>query len=149
MNGAQALIRSLHREGVRVVFGIPGAGQYDLIDAIYNEPGIRYISTRNEQATSYMADAYARVTGEAGTILVVPGPGLFNAASGIATAHAASSPVLVITGGSEKTSANDEEGQIGWMKSITKWRKLISSPGEAPAAVHEAFRQPGRAGRVR
>lgn len=141
MNGAQALIRSLYSEGVSVVFGIPGAGQYDLIDAIYNEPGIRYISTRNEQATSYMADAYARVTGEVGTILVVPGPGLFNAASGIATAHAASSRVLAITGGSEKTSPDDAEGQIGWLKPITKWRNRISSPGEAPAAVHEAFRQ--------
>ena len=141
MNGAQALIRSLHREGVRVVFGIPGAGQYDLIDSIYDEPGIRYISTRHEQATSYMADGYARVTGEVGTILVVPGPGLFNAAAGIATAHAASSPVLAITGGSGKISADDPDGEIGWMYPITKWMKRISSPGEAPAVVHEAFRQ--------
>ena len=72
MNGAQALIRSLHREGVRVVLGIPGAGQYDLIDSIYDEPGIRYISNRHEQATSYMADGYASVTGEVGTIRVGP-----------------------------------------------------------------------------
>ena len=141
MNGAQALISSLHHEGVRVVFGIPGAGQYDLIDSIYDEPGIRYISTRHEQATSYMADGYARVTGEVGTILVVPGPGLFNAAAGIATAHAASSPVLAITGGSGKISADDPDGEIGWMYPITKWMKRISSPGEAPAVVHEAFRQ--------
>jgi acetolactate synthase-1/2/3 large subunit len=141
MNGAQAFIGSLYREGVRVVFGIPGAGQYDLIDAIYNEPGIRYISTRNEQATSYMADGYARVTGEVGTLLVVPGPGLFNASAGLATAHAASSRVLTVTGGGGKISPDDPEGEIGWLYPITKWRKRVGSPDEAPAVVHEAFRQ--------
>ena len=141
MSGAQALVRSLYREGVRVVFGLPGAGQYDLIDALYDVPGIRYISTRHEQATSYMADGYARVTGEVGTLLVVPGPGLFNAAAGIATAHAASSPVLAITGGSGKISRDDPDGEIGWMYPITKWMSRVSRSDEVPAVVHEAFRQ--------
>ena len=141
MNGAQALMKSLHREGVRVVFGLPGAGQYDLIDSIHNEPGIRYISVRHEEATSFMADGYARVTGEVGTILVVPGPGLFSAAAGIATAHAASSRVLAITGGSGKKVASNSDGEIGWMYPITKWRTRIENPVHAPAAVHEAIRQ--------
>ncbi|MCB0186173.1 MAG: hypothetical protein KDE31_18010, partial [Caldilineaceae bacterium] len=64
MNGGQALIQQLAAEGIRVVFGIPGQGQYEAVDAHYHHPTIRYISVRNEQATTYMADGYARASGE-------------------------------------------------------------------------------------
>src|SRR5262245_6340179 len=97
MTGGQALIRSLEREKVRVVFGLPGAGQYEAVDALYETPSIRYISTRHEQATSYMADGYARVGDEIAAALVVPGPGLLNAGAGVATAYATSSPLLIIS----------------------------------------------------
>ena len=56
MNGGEALVRSLRANGVEVVFGLPGAGQYEAIDAIYRQEGMRYVTTRNEQAISYMAD---------------------------------------------------------------------------------------------
>ena len=56
MNGGEALSRSLYNNGVRVVFGLPGAGQYEAIDGIYQQEGMRYITTRNEQAISYIAD---------------------------------------------------------------------------------------------
>ena len=75
MNGGEALIKSLHLNGVRVVFGLPGAGQYEAIDAIYKQEGMQYIATRNEQAISYMADGYARVSGHPGVGLAVEGPG--------------------------------------------------------------------------
>ena len=52
MHGGQALVQSLHRHGVRVIFGLPGAGQYEAIDAIYEQGDIQYITTRNEQAIS-------------------------------------------------------------------------------------------------
>ena len=92
LNGGQALALALRREDVKTVFGIPGAGQYEAVDALFAESTIRYISVRHEQATSYMADGYARVSDDIAAVLVVPGPGLFNAASGMATARAASVP---------------------------------------------------------
>src|SRR5438552_7879351 len=98
MTGGEALVQSLYREGVRVVFGLPGVQLYGVMAALREEPGIRFISTRHEQATSYMADGYARAGGRLGTAIVVPGPGLLNAAAGLSTAYSASSPVLVITG---------------------------------------------------
>jgi len=49
-------VKSLYREGVRVIFGLPGASQYHAVDALYDELGIRYFTTRHEQAASYMAD---------------------------------------------------------------------------------------------
>ena len=98
MTGGQALAKSLHREGVRVIFGLPGVQLYHLLDGLYDESDIRFIPVRHEQATTYMADGYARAGGGIGTALVVPGPGLQNASAGIGTAYSASSPILVVSG---------------------------------------------------
>ena len=84
MSGGKALVKSLAREGVEVVFGVPGIQLYGIIAALRDEPGIRMITTRHEQATTYMADGYARAAGKPGVALVVPGVGLYNAASGLA-----------------------------------------------------------------
>src|SRR5262249_58592856 len=96
--GGEPLGQWLYREGVRVVFGLPGVQLYGVLAALRDEPRIRFIVTRHEQATSFMADGYARASGEIGSALVVPGPGLLNAASGLSTAYSASSPGLMISG---------------------------------------------------
>ena len=137
MTGGQALAKSLYREGVRVVFGLPGAGQYEAIDGIYEEPGIRYFTTRHEQATTHIADGYARVSGNIATALVIPGAGVFNASTGIATAHSVSSPILVVTGRHDQ-SPNDEMASI---QQITKWAARAANPADVPVVIHEAFRQ--------
>ena len=148
MSGGEALAKSLYREGVRVIFGLPGVQLYHLIDGLSKEPGIRFITTRHEQATTYMADGYARASGGVGTALVVPGPGLQNASAGIGTAYSASSPVLVVAGqierdliGVERGMLHEIKGQIDTIKPITKHQQLILDPTEIPEAVHEAFRQ--------
>ena len=135
MTGGQALAKSLYREGVRVVFGLPGAGQYEAIDGIYEEPGIRYFTTRHEQATTHMADGYARVSGNIATALVIPGAGVFNASTGIATAHSVSSPILAVTGRHDQ-GTNDELPSI---QQITKWAARATDPADVPGIVHEAF----------
>src|SRR5713226_9290755 len=87
MTGGQALVRSLKREGVRTIFGLPGTQLDYAFDALYEErDAIRVIHTRHEQAAAYMADGYARSTGKVGVCLVVPGPGLLNASAALATA---------------------------------------------------------------
>lgn len=143
MHGGQALVQSLQREGVRVVFGLPGAGQYEALDAIYETPEIRYISTRHEQAASYMADGYARVSGEVGTALVVPGPGFYNTTAGLATAHAVSSPILVITGAPHYShgQGHDADDDLKLLRALTKWAGRAETPADIPGVVHEAFRR--------
>ncbi|MEM7532816.1 MAG: thiamine pyrophosphate-dependent enzyme [Chloroflexota bacterium] len=141
MNGGQALIKSLAGEGIRVMFGIPGAGQYEGVDAIYTEPRIRYISVRHEQATTYMADGYARASGKIAAALVVPGPGLFNALSGVATAHANSSPLLLITGVSHHRQKGVVYEESPWLQGHTKWAGRASRPAEIPGLVKEAVKQ--------
>ena len=155
MSGGEALAKSLVREGVDVVFGIPGIQMYGIIAALRDEPGIRMITPRHEQATTYMADGYARASGKPGVALVVPGVGLYNAASGIATAYARSSPVLVIAGQIPRASIGRNLGAVheiadqpGTVRSVTKWQNLALTPKGIPYAVSEAFRQM-RSGRSR
>ncbi|MBO0687914.1 MAG: thiamine pyrophosphate-binding protein, partial [Candidatus Dormibacteraeota bacterium] len=93
--GGDLLVESLVRHGIRVVFGLPGVQLDAAFDALARRSDqVRVIQARNEQATSYMADGYARSSGELGCCLVVPGPGVLNAATGLATAYACSSQVL-------------------------------------------------------
>ena len=98
MTGGEALAKQLQREGVRVVFGLPGVQLYGAMAALREEKDIRFILTRHEQATTYMADGYARAGGGVGVALVVPGPGVLNAGAGLSTAYSCSSPVFLVAG---------------------------------------------------
>src|SRR5918911_1323539 len=76
LTGGQALVQSIKREGVDTIFGLPGVQLDWAFDALYeSRDQIKVYHTRHEQATSYMADGYARTTGKVGACLVVPGPG--------------------------------------------------------------------------
>ncbi len=148
MSGAQALVRSLARHGVEVVFGLPGVQIMDVFDALYDEPGIRMILTRHEQATTYMADGYARTTGKPGVALVVPGPGALNATAGLGTAYATSSPVLLVSGQIESYNLGQNRGalheigeQLDVFKHLTKWCGRSDKVNEIPGMVRNAFRE--------
>ncbi|HEX5368394.1 MAG TPA: thiamine pyrophosphate-binding protein, partial [Dehalococcoidia bacterium] len=99
LTGGQALVQQLKLEGIDTIFGLPGIQLDWAFDAIYEERDhFKVIHTRHEQACAYMADGFARATGQIGTFLVVPGPGVLNATAALSTAYACSSPVLCITG---------------------------------------------------
>src|SRR6267142_4907548 len=155
MTGGEALVKTLRREGTRVVFGLPGVQLYGVMAALREEKAVRFIATRHEQAIGYMADGYARAGGGYGVGLVVPGPGLLNAAAGLSTAYSASSPVLMISGqipreqiGKDIGLLHEVNDQLDCIAPITKWRKRVLQVPEIPAAVREAFVQL-RSGRPR
>ena len=155
MSGGEALVKSLVREGVEVLFGIPGIHMSGIIAALRDEPGIRMITTRHEAGATHMADGYARATGKPGVALVVPGAAVYNAASGIATAYSRSSPVLLIAGqiprnqiGKGLGAYHEVEDQPETVRPVTKWRRQVFRPRDVPNAVTEAFRQM-RTGRPR
>src|SRR5260370_6085603 len=95
MTGAQAAAAALCCEGVRCVFGIPGAQNNELWDA-FKARRVPYLLVTNESSASVMADAAARATGEVGVFCVVPGPGLTNALTGIGEAFADSVPIVAL-----------------------------------------------------
>ena len=148
MNGAQALARQLRAEGVDTIFALPGVQVMAAFDALYEvKEDIRLVHTRHEQATTYMADGYAKVTGKPGVAMVVPGPGALNAAAGLGTAYASSSPVLLISGqipsaslGRRKGELHEIEDHLDVFRPITKWNHRVTRVEEIPGAVHEAMR---------
>src|ERR1700712_4403980 len=148
MSGGDALARQLRAEGVEVIFGLPGDQLMAALDAFVDVPEIRYIVTRHEQATTYMADGYARASGRPGVAMVVPGVGVYNAASGLATAYACSSQVLLLAGqvnrhgiGKDLGLLHDIHDQLDVVRPITKWAARVIDADGIAAGVHEAFVQ--------
>ncbi|MCH8280581.1 MAG: thiamine pyrophosphate-binding protein [Chloroflexi bacterium] len=146
MSGSQALVGSLAREGVEVVFALPGVQIMDAFDAFFHEPSIRLVLVRHEQSAAYMADGYARTTGRPGVALVVPGPGALNATAALGTAYATSSPVLLVCGQIESYNLGKNRGalheigeQLDIFKHLTKWCDRATQVEEIPGMVHKAI----------
>jgi acetolactate synthase I/II/III large subunit len=156
MTGGQALAAQLVREGIRQVFGVPGVQLDYAVDGLARlSDQIQYWNTRHEQTTSYMADGYARSSGEIGVCMVVPGPGLLNALAGVATAFACSSRVLCISGQIPSDAIGRGLGllheiprQSDILAALTKWSDIAGDPADVPRLVHEAVQQL-RSGRPR
>ena len=99
MNGAEALIKSLEKVGIEIMFGLPGGSAIPLFDALYKvRKNMKFVLVRHEQGAAHEADGYARATGKPAAVLVTSGPGATNTLTGIMTAHMDSVPMIVITG---------------------------------------------------
>ena len=94
---AYLLTDYLERLGVEVMFGLTGHTVIGFLDAL-GRSNIRYVSTRHEQVAAHAADGYARASGKPGVLLTHLGPGLTNAATGVANAALDSIPMVVIAG---------------------------------------------------
>ena len=77
-HAAELLVDCLEHEGVTCVFGIPGEENIYLTDALSRSPSIRYVLVRHEQAASFMAEIFGRLTGRAGVCSATLGPGAIN-----------------------------------------------------------------------
>ena len=95
--GGEKVVQCLEREGVEVVFGLPGGAAIPLFDALY-ESKIKLVLIRHEQGATHMADGYARATGKPGVVLVTSGPGATNTVTGLLTALMDSVPMIVLCG---------------------------------------------------
>jgi len=95
---AYQLVDYLEQQNVEVVFGLTGHTVIALLDALGHSKKIRYISTRHEQVAAHAADGYARASGKVGVVMTHLGPGLTNAATGVANAALDSIPMVVIAG---------------------------------------------------
>src|SRR4051812_20033732 len=146
MTGGQALVAQLVREGVTHVFGLPGDQTMHALDAFYDEPSIRFVTTRHEQGTTYLADGYARGGARPGVAFVVPGVGIYNAGAGLATAYASSSPVVLIAGqvnragiGRHLGLLHEIDDQLDLVRPVTSWQRRALHATEIAETVHEAF----------
>jgi len=142
MSGAQAVLESLKREGVDVIFGLPGGVLLPLYDAIY-QSDIHHILVRHEQGAAHMADGYARATGKVGVCIATSGPGATNLVTGIANAYMDSVPMVAITGQVNTwligKDAFQEADITGITLPITKHNYLLRSARDISRVFREAF----------
>lgn len=145
-SGAHLLVESLRAEGVDTLFGIPGVGTLAVYDAFVDHPGLRHIEVRHEQAAVFMADGYARVSGEPGVAFTSNGPGALNTITAMATAHNDSVPVLHLVSENPpqvrrrgRGHFHDISDQLGVFRPVSAHTATVALPDEIPAAVGTAF----------
>ncbi|HEU5007270.1 MAG TPA: acetolactate synthase large subunit [Jatrophihabitantaceae bacterium] len=140
---AELLVRCLENEGVRVVFGIPGEENIRTTMAL-DRSSIRYVLARDERAASFMAEMYARVTGEAGVVSATLGPGAINLQLGVADATTNSTPLVAISAQVGQHREYKESHQfvdlVSMFAPITQWSASVPSANAIPEMVRKAFK---------
>ena len=143
LNGSQMVCESLIREGVDVIFGLPGGAILPLYQTLPEYPQLRHILVRHEQGAAHAADGYARVTGRPGVAWATSGPGATNLVTGIATAQMDSIPMVIITGQVSRAAigsdAFQETDTTGITLPITKHNYLVMAAADIPRVIKEAF----------
>ena len=141
--GGQIVCESLLKEGVDVLFGLPGGAILPLYQTLPEYPQLRHILVRHEQGAAHAADGYARVTGRPGVAWATSGPGVTNLVTGIATAQMDSVPMVLITGQVPRAAigsdAFQETDTTGITLPITKHNYLVMHASEVAPAIKEAF----------
>lgn len=142
MNGADAMIKCLEKEGVDIIFGYPGVAICPFYNSILDSD-IRTILIRTEQNAAHAASGYARVTDKVGVCAVTSGPGATNVITGIATAFADSIPLICITGQVDSELLGSDVFQeadiTGAVESFVKYSYLIKDVNDIPHIFKEAF----------
>ena len=143
LTGGQIVCESLIREGVDVLFGLPGGAILPLYQTLPEYPQLRHILVRHEQGAAHAADGYARVTGRPGVAWATSGPGATNLITGIATAQMDSVPMVIITGQVSRAAigsdAFQETDTTGITLPVTKHNYLVMHASEVATAIKEAF----------
>lgn len=154
LTGAQMICQSLIREGVDLMFGLPGGAILPLYQTLPEYPQLRHILVRHEQNAGHAADAYARVSGKVGVAVATSGPGATNLVTPLATAMMDSVPMVAITGQVPRAAigrdAFQETDTTGITAPVTKHNYLVMNVNDIPAVLKEAFHvaRTGRPGPV-
>ena len=142
ISGAEIMVRCLENEGVKIVFGYPGAAICPFYDFLYRSP-IKHVLVREEQNAAHEASGYARASGEPGVCVATSGPGATNLITGIATAYMDSIPLIAITGQVNQwllgRDVFQEADITGACASFTKHSYLVKDAAELPRVLKEAF----------
>lgn len=143
ITGAEILLESLKKEGVKYIFGYPGGVVLNIFDHLYDNKDISLILTRHEQGAVHAADGFARASGKTGVALVTSGPGATNTVTGIATASMDSIPIVVFSGQVPTmligNDAFQEADIVGITRPCTKYNFLVKDVNDLSRTVKEAF----------
>lgn len=143
IKGTSLFVTAMKKEGVDTIFAYPGGYVTDLLDELYDHPGIDLVLPRHEQGLIHAADGYARATGKVGVCLVTSGPGATNLVTGIATANYDSIPLVCFTGQVPahliSNDAFQEVDIVGITQNIAKYSIMVRDRKDLARIIKEAF----------
>ncbi|HZC51642.1 MAG TPA: acetolactate synthase large subunit [Mycobacterium sp.] len=143
IKAAELMVKCLENEGVCVVFGLPGEENIRFVQALAASD-IRYVLTRHEQAASFMAEMYGRVTGRAAVVSTTLGPGAINMQLGVADATTNSTPMVAISAQVGQDRQYKESHQyvdlVSMFAPITRWAAGIPTTRAIPEMFRKAFK---------
>ena len=143
MEAAELMVQCLEQEGVEYVFGIPGEENIRFVEAL-DASRIRYVLARHEQAASFMAETYGRITGRAGVCSATLGPGAINLLLGTADATTNSTPLVALSAQVARSRSFKESHQnidlVPMFAPATKWSALIPTSEAVPEMLRKAFK---------
>jgi acetolactate synthase-1/2/3 large subunit len=145
-SGGEWVVDALRAEGVRHVFGIPGIHNLAVYDALLGQSDIKHVLARHEQGAAFMADGYARASGEVGVVLVTTGPGATNTLTPLAESYAGSVPVLVIMSdvaaplvGRDVGALHEVPNQIECFRPVCRMAESVGSTADIATTIAGAF----------
>jgi acetolactate synthase-1/2/3 large subunit len=142
-HGADLIVAQLEAQGVKQVFGIPGAKVDKVFDSLVDS-SIQTIPVRHEANAAFMAAAVGRLTGKAGVALVTSGPGCSNLITGMATATSEGDPVVALGGAVKRADSaklvHQSMDTVGMFRPITKYAVEVGAPDALGEIVANAFR---------
>src|SRR5437879_4187063 len=141
--GAKIVLECIKREGVDIIFGLPGGAVLPIYDALYDFEGLRHILVRQEAAAGHAAEGYARTSGKVGVCLVTSGPAATNLVTALQDAYMDSMPIVAFTGQVPThligNDAFQEADNVGITRPCTKHNFLVKDGKDLGPTIREAF----------
>ena len=143
LSGGQLVVAALRAHRVDMAFSVAGESYLEVLDALFDAPQIRLVTCRQEGGAAFMAEAYGKLTGKPGVLLVTRGPGACNASIGIHTAFQDSTPMVVLVGQVARHQIDREAFQeVDFRKMfapLAKWVAQIDLAERVPELINQAF----------
>jgi acetolactate synthase I/II/III large subunit len=143
LSGGQLVVAALRAHGIDMAFSVAGEAYLEVLDALFDAPQIRLVTCRQEGGASFMAEAYGKLTGRPGVLLITRGPGACNASIGIHTAFQDSTPLVVLVGQVARHQIDREAFQeVDFRRMfapLAKWVAQIDMAERVPELISQAF----------
>jgi acetolactate synthase-1/2/3 large subunit len=143
LSGGQLVVAALRAHRVDMAFSVAGESYLEVLDALFDAPEIRLVTCRQEGGAAFMAEAYGKLTGKPGVLLVTRGPGACNASIGVHTAFQDSTPMVVLVGQVARHQIDREAFQeVDFRKMfapLAKWVAQIDMADRVPELINQAF----------
>jgi acetolactate synthase I/II/III large subunit len=143
LSGGQLVVAALRAHGVDMAFSVAGESYLEVLDALFDAPEIRLVTCRHEGGAAFMAEAYSKLTGKPGVLLVTRGPGACNASIGVHTAFQDSTPLVVLVGQVARHQIDREAFQeVDFRRMfapLAKWVVQIDMAERVPELINQGF----------